>query len=148
MFVTDTYYSLELGTEIIQFDDQGRVCGAQRRKFVKNQIKPKLRTSFEVSKWLLLKDSFRVILTEIKKVLKTCLKIKLGDRFLKQMSVNNRNVWNKYKWTRLKLFKIGNKTPSIYVKLLRHWKAVWRTCFLLTNQTLISMISMFTNIHF
>ena len=65
MFVTDTYYSLELGTEIIQFDDQGRVCGAQRRKFVKNQIKPKLRTSFEVSKWLLLKDSFRVILTEI-----------------------------------------------------------------------------------
>ena len=49
MFVTDTYYSLELGTEIIQFDDQGRVCGAQRRNFVKNQIKPKLRTSFEVS---------------------------------------------------------------------------------------------------
>ena len=65
MFVTDTYYSLELGTETIQFDYQGRVCGAQRRKFVKNQIKPKLMTSFEVSKWLLLKGSFRVILTEI-----------------------------------------------------------------------------------
>jgi len=26
----------------------GRICGAQRRKFVKNQIKPKWRTSFEV----------------------------------------------------------------------------------------------------
>ena len=64
MFVTDNYYSLELGTEINQFDDQGRSCGAQRRKFVKNNIKPKLRTSFEVSKWLLLKDSF-VVLTEI-----------------------------------------------------------------------------------
>ena len=76
MFVTDNYYSLELGTEINPFDDQGRICGAQRRKFVKNKIKPKLRTSFEVSKWLLLKDSFRVVLTEISiKVLKTCLKI-------------------------------------------------------------------------
>ena len=40
-FVTDTYYSLELGPEIIPFDDQGRTCGAQRRKFVMNQIKPK-----------------------------------------------------------------------------------------------------------
>ena len=40
-FVTDTYYPLELGTEIIQFDDQGRIFGAHRRKFVKNQIKPK-----------------------------------------------------------------------------------------------------------
>ena len=46
---------LELGTEIIQFDNQGRICGAQRRKFVKIQIKPNLRTSFEVSKWALLK---------------------------------------------------------------------------------------------
>ena len=26
----------------------GRICGAQRRKFVKNQIKPEWRTSFEV----------------------------------------------------------------------------------------------------
>ena len=76
MFVSDNYYSLELGTEINQFDDQGHICGAQRRKFVKNKIKPKLRTSFEVSKWRLLKDSFRVVLTEISiKVLKTCLKI-------------------------------------------------------------------------
>ena len=25
---SDTYGSLELGTEIIQFDDQGRICGA------------------------------------------------------------------------------------------------------------------------
>ena len=25
---SDTYCSLELGTEIIQFDDQGRICGA------------------------------------------------------------------------------------------------------------------------
>ena len=41
MFVTDTYYPSELGTEIIQFDDQGRIFGAHRRKFVKNQIKPK-----------------------------------------------------------------------------------------------------------
>ena len=40
-FVTDTYYSLELGPEIIPFDDQGRICGDQGRKFVMNQIKPK-----------------------------------------------------------------------------------------------------------
>ena len=41
-FVTDTCYSLELGRlEIIPFDDQGRICGAQRRKSVMNQIKPK-----------------------------------------------------------------------------------------------------------
>ena len=31
------------------------------------------------------------------------------------MSVNNRNVWNKDKWTRLKLFKIGNK-DSLYLR--------------------------------
>ena len=47
MFVTDTYYSLELGTEIIQFDDQGRICGAQRRncqKSNKAEIKDKFRS--------------------------------------------------------------------------------------------------------
>ena len=50
-FVTDTYYPSELETEIIQFVDQGRISVAddQRWKFVKNQIKPKQRTSFEVS---------------------------------------------------------------------------------------------------
>ena len=62
---TDTCYLLELGTEMIQFEDQVRFCGAQRRKFVKNQIKPKWRTSFEVSKWALLKEFFRLVLTEI-----------------------------------------------------------------------------------
>ena len=63
------------------------------------------------------------------------------------MSVNNRNVTNKDKWTRLSL-ELVIKTPSIYVKLLRHYKAagIWLTCFLLTNQTSISII-MLTNIH-
>ena len=56
---------------MIQFDDQGLIFGAQRRKFVMNQIKPKyqLRTSFEVSKWALLKDSFCMVLTEKVRVL-------------------------------------------------------------------------------
>ena len=75
----------------------------------KAEIKDKFR-SFKMAstKRLLPRDTDR----NKKKVLKTCLKIKLGDRFLKQMSVNNRNVWNKDKWwTRLKLFKIGNKDP-------------------------------------
>ena len=64
MFCYWSYYPFELGTEIIQFDDHGRICGAHRRKFVKNQIKPKKRTSLEVSKWSLLKDSFRLVLKE------------------------------------------------------------------------------------
>ena len=65
-FVTDIYYSLQLGTEIIQFDDQGRICGAQRRGICQElQIKPKYyKASFEVSKSALLKGSFRVVLTE------------------------------------------------------------------------------------
>ena len=113
---TDTYYSLELGTEIIQFEDQVRFCGAQRRKFVKNQIKPKWRTSFEVSRWALLKEFFRAwFWQKYKQSWTLSWKFKINDRFLKHMSVNNRNVWNKDKWTRLNL-ELVIKTPSIKVK--------------------------------
>ena len=43
-FVTDTYDSLELGPDIFQFYDQGRIHAAQ----VKNEIK-KLRTCYSRS---------------------------------------------------------------------------------------------------
>ena len=77
----------------------------------KAEIKDKFR-SFKMAstKRLLPRDTDRNI-----KSWKLAWKFKLDDRFLKQMSVNNRNVWNKDKWARLRLFKIGNK-DSLYLR--------------------------------
>ena len=68
--------------------------------------------------------------------------LKLRDWFFKPFlkSVSNRNVWNKDNWTPLSLVLVI-KTPSIYVKLSRHKKAVtYLFSLLLSNQTLVSMI--------
>ena len=126
----------------------GRICGAQRRKFVKNQMGPKWSTCFEVwneislyskapSAWYWQKNKSLKYLPE---------KFNLAMDFWSwSHAVNKRNVWNKDNWTRSSLVLVQNSLHISETFKTLKGNLTDLFSFLLSNQTLIMI--MLTNIH-